>query len=91
MSTASLLSSDEKCDGTIILKHSSAESLGDYQKLYLSEKDQYRNIRKKFNFLLEILSLQNATLADLLHQNKESTVDGDLKELFTRYVSFDTE
>merc|ERR1739844_160372 len=52
-STASLLSSDEKCDGTIILKHSSAESLGDYQKLYLSEKDQYRNIRKKFDFLKE--------------------------------------
>lgn len=53
MSTASLLSSDDKCDGTIIIKHSSAESLGDYQKLYLSEKDQYRNIRKKFNFLKE--------------------------------------
>ena len=53
MSAASLLSSDDKCDGTIIIKHSNAESLGDYQKLYLSEKDQYRNIRKKFSFLKE--------------------------------------
>ena len=44
---------DDKCTGSLILKHSNSESLGDYRKICLSEKDEYLNIRKKFPVLKE--------------------------------------
>ena len=46
---------DDKCTGSLILKHSNSESLGDYRNINLSEKDEYINIRKKFPFLKENL------------------------------------
>ena len=44
---------DDKCTGSLILKHSNSESLGDYRNIRLSEKDEYINIRKKFPVLKE--------------------------------------
>ena len=45
------MKNDNNCTGSLIVKHSSPESLGNYHRLYLSEKNEYRNIRKKFSIL----------------------------------------
>ena len=45
------LKDDKECTGSLILNHSSQELLGNYHRLYLSEKDEYKNIRRKFPIL----------------------------------------
>ena len=49
--TDSLLMPPGECTGSLILKHSNAEAIGDYRKIYLSEKNEYVNIRRKFPIL----------------------------------------
>ena len=51
---------DDTCTGSLVLQHSNSVSLGEYRKIFLSEKDQYINIRRKFPVLKEnnILGLQ---------------------------------
>merc|ERR1712141_385417 len=45
------VNADETCTGSLNLKHSSLESLGEYRQVILSEKNEYINIRKKFPVL----------------------------------------
>ena len=51
MSAEAFLKDDKKCTGAFVLLHSHPEELGNYHRLYLSEKDEYKNIRIKFPIL----------------------------------------
>ena len=41
----------DKCTGSLVLKHSNYDSLGNYRKIILSQKDEYLNVRKVFPVL----------------------------------------
>ena len=40
-----------KCDGLLVVTHLNTASLGDYRKIYLSEKNEYLNLKKRFRIL----------------------------------------